>query len=294
MVPKLSVIIPVYQDQLGLDRCLVALSKQSGFFMSDLEVIVVDNSPEPTITLPKDLPYKIKLLRCKKKGAYSARNRGVGAATADAFAFLDADCWPDRNWARVGLEALYGSEKGAILGGEVLFEQSIHPTIVESYQALMGFGQKRSIEEFEFSATANLFVSRKIFGRVGLFNEALLSGGDREWSWRARSLGIPLQFIVGAVVWTEPRKSLKAAFVQARRVSGGRIGLEKDAELVATIGLDKIQPGRGLVRKSKAILFARDLPVVRRLKVLVVALLIKIVHDFERVRLRLGGDLERR
>ncbi|MFV8570502.1 glycosyltransferase family 2 protein [Marinobacter sp. SBS5] len=294
MDPEVSIIIPVFQDQAGLERCLMAISRQSGVLVDGLEVIVVDNGSEPPLTLPKELPYTANLLACAKKGAYAARNAGVGAANAKVLAFLDADCWPDKYWIQAGLKALSKSGRNSIFGGEVLFEQSPRPTVVESYQLLMGFGQNHAIKKLGFSATANIFVTREVFEKVGPFDENLLSGGDREWSWRARSLGVSLDFSEDAIVWTEPRKTLRGALIQARRVSGGRMGLEKNAEIVQAIGVDKIQPKKGVLEKSKVILFAQGMPLIRRFMIFGVAILIRAVHDLERIRIRLGGEFERR
>lgn len=294
MVPEVSIVIPVFQNQVGLERCLLAIAQQDGIAMHDIEVIVVDNGSEPMLTVSKDLPYSVILLVCKRKGAYSARNAGVKAANGKVLAFLDADCWPESLWVRSGLDALFRNDKDSIVGGDVRFETTFRPSVVESYQVLMGFGQEHSVKVLQFAATANLFVARYVFEKVGPFNESLLSGGDREWSWRAGKLGFSLCFSENAIVWTMPRKSLSSALIQARRVSGGRMSLEKNAEIVAAVGLAKVQPKKGLLGKSKVILFAREFSLMRRFLIFGVAIIIRLVHDFERIRIRLGGDLERR
>ncbi|RBW48279.1 glycosyltransferase family 2 protein [Marinobacter sp. F3R11] len=294
MVPEVSVIIPVFQNQIGVERCLAAIARQDGIAMSDIEVIVIDNGSEPKLTVSKSLPFPVKLLICSRKGAYSARNAGVKMANGKVLVFLDADCWPEKLWIRAGLDALCRNGKDSIVGGDVRFETAPHPSVVESYQVLMGFGQERSISELQFSATANLFVSRQVFEQVGAFNEDLLSGGDREWSWRAGKLGVPIYFSKDAMVWTKPRTTLRGALIQARRVAGGRMSLEDNAEIVAVVGLEKIQPNKGLLDKIKVILCARKLPLTRRLLIFGVAVIVRLVHDFERIRIGMGGEFERR
>lgn len=294
MVPEVSVIIPVFQNQVGLERCLKFLAQQHGLDMSALEVLVVDNGSEPRIRIPPSLPYSISLSVCKKAGAYAARNAGVRMASGKVLAFLDADCWPDSGWIISGLRALEQDGNDKVVGGNVLFERSPRPSIVESYQILMGFGQEHSVTELQFSATANLFVTRQVFEKVGEFNESLLSGGDREWCWRAGRMGLPVLFSKDAFVWTEPRRTLKSALVQARRVAGGRKGLESDSDILATVGPSKIQPKKGFLRKCKTILSAKQFPLTRRLQIFCVAMIIRCVHDFEAVRIKLGAEPERR
>ena len=291
---EVSIVIPVFQDQTGLNRCLEAIGLQEGIALSDIEVIVVDNGSEPSMTISQDLLFPIQLLMCEKKGAYAARNVGAKAANGNTLAFLDADCWPHRNWICAGLRALDASEGQSIIGGGVTFESSSRPSVVESYQMLMGFGQELSVKELNFSATANLFVRRAVFDKVGPFEEALLSGGDREWSWRAVGLGVSIGYCGEASVWTIPRRTLKGALVQARRVAGGRRVLESDAQIVANVGIGKIQPRKGLLEKSRMILSASQFSFGRRVLIFSVAMIIRLVHDLERVRIRLGAEPERR
>lgn len=294
MIPQVSVVIPVYQDQSGLDRCLASIALQDGITMPELEVVVVDNGSDPEIVLPENLPFIVKLAVCKKKGAYAARNAGVEVATGQMLFFLDADCWPHSRWVASGLEALSQTHANGIVGGNVKYQESEHPSAIESYQILMGFGQERSIRELSFAATANLIASRMVFEKVGPFNESLLSGGDREWSWRASSLGVPLYYSAKATVYTAPRKTLKAALVQARRVAGGRNALASDAELISPVGVSKIHAKRGIWHKLNAICSGSRFSLGRRCKIVGVAVIIKLVHDFERMRIKMGAEPERR
>lgn len=294
MVPIVSIVIPVYQDQAGLDRCLKSISQQAGIQMAQIEAIVVDNGSKPRISILKALPFHVQLLVCDKKGAYAARNLGATAARGDDLVFIDADCWPDAHWLRGGLEILSSREETVIVGGGVRFERSLSPTSVELYQILMGFGQERSIKELGFSATANLFVSRSFFKRVGDFNEGLLSGGDREWSWRAVRLGAEIYYAEKAFVWTKPRRTLRSAIVQARRVAGGRRVLDMDRDVVRQVGLERIHPKGEVTGKLKKIFAGNDMSFRQRCRVFVVALVIRLFHDGEVIRLRMGGAPERR
>lgn len=294
MVPIVSIVIPVYRDQAGLDLCLTSISQQAGIQMAKVEVIVVDNGSKPKISVLQTLPFHVQLLVCEKKGAYAARNLGAKAARGDALVFIDADCWPDIHWLSVGLEILSSRGRPAVVGGGVRFERSRTPSAVELYQVLMGFGQERSIKELGFSATANLFVTRSFFKRVGDFNEGLLSGGDREWSWRAVRLGAEIHYAKKAFVWTKPRRTLRSAIVQARRVAGGRRVLDKDRDIVRQVGLERIHSKGEVTGKLKKIFAGNDMSFCQRCRVFVVALVIRLFHDGEVIRLRMGGAPERR
>jgi len=87
-IPRLSVIIPVYNAEYSLGQCLDALQ---GSTLRDFELIVVDDCST-------DASAEIARARCnnfiqmeKNSGAAAARNRGSQNARADLLFFLDAD-----------------------------------------------------------------------------------------------------------------------------------------------------------------------------------------------------------
>lgn len=291
---QLSVIIPVYNDQKGLDACLQALKFQHNLHSHQIEIIVVDNSSEPPMVIPPEMKDRVKLIICSKKGSYAARNLGAASARGKRLAFLDADCIPTPDWALNGLKALEDSQQPCCLGGEVLFLPIEKPTPVEAYQLLMGFGQRSNIMDGQFSATANMFVCSDLFRMVGPFNEDLLSGGDREWAWRARKEGVRLIFGDSVIVYTRARRTLRAAMVQARRVAGGRSYLQRIySSGSASFGGEVKQRG-GLLSKVKFIMGADKFNFGERLKILFCAVLIRICHDLELLRVTIGGSPERR
>ena len=94
--PKLSVIIPVYNTEKYVRKCLDSVLKQQGW--DNLEVLVVDdcspgNIAEIVAEYQENYP-NLKLLRHEKnKGLFQARITGLKACTGDYFAFVDSDDW---------------------------------------------------------------------------------------------------------------------------------------------------------------------------------------------------------
>ncbi|MCG2579802.1 MAG: glycosyltransferase family 2 protein [Marinobacter sp.] len=291
---EVTIIIPVYNDQLGLNKCLQAIDDQKGVDFSTVRSVVVDNGSQPHLVLPKGLKHSASLLRCETPGSYAARNFGVRHSSGDVLAFIDADCWPHENWLSEGLRFLNDAGYSAIIGGEVTFEPSGSPTGTEIYQLMMGFGQQRCITAMGFTATANLFVSRKLFELTGPFDETLYSCGDREWAWRAASHGIGVRYAGKSVAYTYPRRSLKGAIVQARRVAGGRCILKKMLHERGQVQVDMLNRKKGIRSKSASILNASGYSMSQRLSAFIAASLIRCAHDFERIRIILGSEPERR
>ena len=86
-MPKFSIIIPVYNVEEYVKKCLDSVFSQS---FNDFEVIVVnDGSTDNSLEIVKD--YNVKILNQKNKGLSEARNNGLKMATGEYILFLDSD-----------------------------------------------------------------------------------------------------------------------------------------------------------------------------------------------------------
>ncbi|MGB3070985.1 MAG: glycosyltransferase [Ottowia sp.] len=286
-----SIIIPVFNDALGTIRCLREIANQT-YPLDIIEVVVVDNGSIPPVVIEEVFPFQLIQIRCEIPGSYAARNAGATAASGRVIAFIDADCWPDEDWLRHGVNALLATNGKAIIGGEVLLAAQTKPGAVAIYQQITGFGQESNVREKSFSVTANLFCMRQTFEAVGFFETRLLSGGDREWCWRARYHDIGVNYEPLALVQTEPRTSLQSAIRQARRVVAGR-------KMLRELGLT--HAGETALAKSRSswqaivwILSQTDYSCWDRLRVLYVAIVIRLASTWESIRLQFGTTPERR
>lgn len=92
MNDKISVIIPVYNVELYLNKCLQSII---GSTYSNLEIILInDGSPDNCDKLCKEWELKDnRIIYIKKEngGVCSARNLGLDKATGNYIAFVDAD-----------------------------------------------------------------------------------------------------------------------------------------------------------------------------------------------------------
>lgn len=87
---KISIVIPVYNGSLLIERCLNSVFNQIGNF--NLEVIVIDDgSTDNSIALLTSYPKPIIILRQENQGPATARNKGIEKSTGKYLAFLDAD-----------------------------------------------------------------------------------------------------------------------------------------------------------------------------------------------------------
>lgn len=94
--PTVSVIIPAYQAEKYLERCLKSIMDQA---YNKLQIIVVDDgSTDATGRICACLAEsdaRIKIINKKNGGVMSARLKGIDAATGEYIGFVDADDWVD-------------------------------------------------------------------------------------------------------------------------------------------------------------------------------------------------------
>ena len=93
---KISVIVPVYNVENYLAKCLDSIVNQT---YKNLEIIIVDDgstdsSPSICDTY-KEKDKRIKVIHKENGGLSSARNVGLKHATGDFIAFVDSDDWID-------------------------------------------------------------------------------------------------------------------------------------------------------------------------------------------------------
>lgn len=131
---RVSVVIPVKDDDRYLERCLRALAAQT---RPPREIVVVDNgSRDRSRRVARR--HGVRLVRERRSGIPAAASRGYDAARGPIIARLDADSVPPRDWvARIErgfaadrrLDALTGpgdfpalSRLGKVLAGAAYME----------------------------------------------------------------------------------------------------------------------------------------------------------------------------
>jgi len=93
-VPKVSVIVAIYNSEEFLPRCVDSILAQTE---SDIEILLVDDgSPDNSATLMAEYAKRDPRVRCVHKpngGLASARNAGLALAAAEYLLFVDGDDW---------------------------------------------------------------------------------------------------------------------------------------------------------------------------------------------------------
>ncbi|OUO90975.1 glycosyltransferase family 2 protein [Cloacibacillus sp. An23] len=96
-IPTISIIIPVFNIEYYLDRCIKSVQKQT---YQDIEIILIDDcSTDQSPTICDKLASndrRIKVVHHQtNKGVSAARNTGIKLATGEWIMFVDGDDWID-------------------------------------------------------------------------------------------------------------------------------------------------------------------------------------------------------
>ncbi len=204
-------VVPARNAAATIRATVAALEAQD--IEMDWEVLLVDDgSDDGTVEAARAVgSSRLRIVSGPGEGAGEARNRGVAAARAELLAFTDADCEPQPGWLAAGVRALASADL-------------VQGRVVPDPRARLGpFDRTLWVDsERGFYETANLFVTRATFDRVGGFEEWLRIGGrpfaeDLWFGWRVVRAGARTRFVPEALVHHAvfPRGPL--GFVDERR-----------------------------------------------------------------------------
>lgn len=265
---QVAIVIPVWNGQAVLGRCLDALARQT-LARNAYQIIVVDNgSDDATREIARRYPG-VDLLEETRPGSYVARNLGIERVRAPITAFTDADCEPAPDWLEQILRAADANPGFGVLAGKIELFDEIAPEreVFGDYERLFSFPQIHAARGN--CATANWASETALLRQLGGFDATLKSGGDRQMALRIREAGAPLVYVPAMVV-RHPVRASRADLVRKRqRLSGGRWDrTARRPRLAHVLGITAIDTLRRLRRAA----ISRDLSIGRRLAVMLLTL----------------------
>lgn len=189
---NISIIIPVKNNQIGIENFLNSFFKTQKKETYPLEIIIVDNNSTPAIIIPfnfKTNGIPIHLLKCTKIGPASARNMGVNFSKGEWLFFTDSDCILTESTIE---GYLYANDGGVAYAGKVL---PLRHNIISNYYKRINL-LNPSINEQKnnhpsYIITANCLVKKSAFDKVNGFDEEFLlaSGEDVDLGLRLAKIG---------------------------------------------------------------------------------------------------------
>lgn len=220
--PFISIIVPTYHDWDRLSLCIQALDEQT-YPKQRYEVIVVNNDPDDNMPLGYYLPANMTIVSEGKPGSYAARNQGISLAKGVIYGFTDSDCIPHPEWIEEAAKVFEAGNVDRIAGKiEFIFKNDEKQTWIELYESIYEFNQKKAVKDHKASVTANLFVRKEVFEKVGLFDLSKMSGEDFGWNRRATAKSFNIVY-ADKVTISHPARSTFSEFrKKKRREFGGK------------------------------------------------------------------------
>ena len=177
MKNKISIIITNFNRSKYLDRAIRSCLDQSISITNDLEIIVVDDaSTDSSLEILKMFKNSIKIIKHKRNlGVAAASNSGIKAAKGNFIIRLDADDFLSKYNIQILSEILLHNK-------EYDFAYSDHYRVDEA-----GFKIKKvrlNTNEMLFEHGAGVMIKKKVFKKIGFYNETLKNCEDYDLLFR--------------------------------------------------------------------------------------------------------------
>jgi glycosyltransferase involved in cell wall biosynthesis len=193
--PFVSVIIPVYNGEKTLEKCLNSVLNQD---YPHYEVIIVDNNSNDKTKeiIIKVESKKVKYLFEKRIGRGAARNLGERKAKGNIILMTDSDCIVPNNWIKEMIKPIIIGNFSCVQG----FEDNVKNNFWNRQYQLRSY--KRFNQNFLFDEqlighidTKNFAIKKNILKKIGFTSEKYISGNDLELSIKIAKEGISTKFL---------------------------------------------------------------------------------------------------
>ena len=185
---KFSVIIPVYNVEAYLERCIDSILLQD---YQDLEIIIInDGSTDRSPNICEDYAEKdsrIKVIHQLNKGLPGARNSGLKIAKGEYIFFLDSDDYIEQNFFKILNNSLLGKEdvlsfNYKIVRGENIKYLNKEDHITINQQFLLQALKNTAKTDFFWFVWRRVYKNDFIIKNSILFDESVKFGEDTIFS----------------------------------------------------------------------------------------------------------------
>jgi GT2 family glycosyltransferase len=185
-----SLIIITFNRAALLQRTLEGLARQTRQID---EIIVIDNGPASE-TERVVSSFTARYVPEPRRGYGFARNRGLAEARGDVVYFLDDDCVPNPDWTDVLWKVLSSGDADLASGSRAPGQPGLAARL--EYLSTDGpvLSPALTAGPARHLSTSNLILRRDVIEKVGCFDTTLTMCEDRDYTTRARKLGLRLRY----------------------------------------------------------------------------------------------------
>lgn len=174
--PLVSIILPVYNTEIFIEKCLKSLINQT---YSNIEILVVnDGSCDNSLNIIKyfaEIDDRIKVYNQKNSGAASARNLALDKMHGDYVMFCDSDDFYEQNMVERMLGLIIRENVDFVVCNS--FAQNCEYSKFESRK---NFYENKYLKEGKFELTINTLLTMNIF----LWNKILKADKIKKYNIR--------------------------------------------------------------------------------------------------------------
>ncbi|BBD22800.1 glycosyltransferase [Streptococcus constellatus] len=188
--PAISVIVPVYNAQDGIKRCVDSLLNQS---FKNFEIIFLnDGSKDNSLNILKDYEVKYSFIRVidkQNEGVAVTRNKGILLAEGEYIMFMDNDDFVDSDCIETFYQAIHEKRLDLVIGGykrvnqdnQIIFSQDIQQSEWSKYIIMAPwakiyrteFLRKNNLEFFDYGIGEDIIfnlTAYKTTDKIGLLD----------------------------------------------------------------------------------------------------------------------------
>lgn len=141
-VPMISVIIPIYNSEKYLKKCIESVINQT---YKDIEIILVDDgSRDSSAEICDEYAKKyenVQVLHQMNQGLVQARKKGVSLARGEYIAFVDSDDWIDEDFYEKLIEVVKNEDSDIVTSGIIYEWKDKKSVVVDKIQEGTYYGE---------------------------------------------------------------------------------------------------------------------------------------------------------
>ena len=203
-----SIIIPSYNSEKTIEKCLDALLNQS--YSGKYEIILVDSSNDKTPEIIYSKYPQIKYIHLKKKtDPGTARNIGIKESTGDPILFIDSDCVANPDWiSNIVLkheQTDFDAIGGCVCNGNDSRNSVAWAGYIAEFREFLPVFPEREVKHIP---TCNISYRRSVF-KNRVFNPDYYPQEDLEFNFILRERGGKILFNPEIKIFHAHRDSLK-------------------------------------------------------------------------------------
>lgn len=217
---KISFVIPAYDEEAYIGKCLESIQKELQAKNYDAEIIVVDNACTDRTREIASTYSGVKVISELVKGTGAARQAGFLASSGDIIANVDADCRLPFGWIEKVFSEFSNNKKLVALSGPYLYYDlsKWHIFLVRIWSVvgyIIHLFNQYILKKGAMSFGGNLVVRRNAMEKIGGFDKNInFYGDDTDIVCRIIKVG-EVKFTFDLPMYTSGRRLTKEGLLVA-------------------------------------------------------------------------------